>query len=182
MKKVTGQNLGVFWPKVGWAILGQVNDLQVGNNTQQASLRNANHVFRDDKTAHTKTQRQIWLNCLVCSALNVMWFRSTMSRPTNQECTDFYLVCRFLFAVIQRVQICQTGSLEELIIGISVMWTVATVSTHTAWFFCQKKAEQSYRGWRWQENVKTNSFHLQGARVRLLVHENTSSPLLRSWF
>lgn len=37
MKQVTGQNLGMFWPKVGWAILGQVNDLQMGNSTQSYS-------------------------------------------------------------------------------------------------------------------------------------------------
>lgn len=34
MKKVTGQNLGMFWTKLCWTVLGQVNDLQMGNMTE----------------------------------------------------------------------------------------------------------------------------------------------------
>lgn len=38
MKKMTGQNLGMFWPKLCWTVLGQVDDLQMGNKTEdQAS-------------------------------------------------------------------------------------------------------------------------------------------------
>lgn len=50
MKEVTGQNLGMFWTKVGWAVLGQVNDLQMKNKTI------SNTDFNDELERKTKVE------------------------------------------------------------------------------------------------------------------------------
>lgn len=36
---MTGQNLGMFWTKVCWTVLGQVDDLQVANRTEDKARR-----------------------------------------------------------------------------------------------------------------------------------------------
>lgn len=63
-----------------------------------------------------------------------------MSLSKSRE-TD--LVPTFLLIVVQRVQVCDAGRLEELVVSVCVMGTVPTVSTNTAHFFCREARDRA---------------------------------------
>lgn len=58
--------------------------------------------------------------------------------PSQGE-TD--LVPILLLIVVQRIQVCDAGCLEELIVSVSVMGTMSAVSANTAHFICREAGE-----------------------------------------
>lgn len=59
MKEVTGQNLGMFWTKVCRTVLGEVNDLQTANKTEDNVCKINHMVYIIYKTTH---ERQVGNN------------------------------------------------------------------------------------------------------------------------